>query len=65
MAENHLFYGDNIDILSNPEYIAGESDDLIYLDPPFNSSRDYNAFFAEQDGSRCQTRPTDSPDSIT
>ncbi len=37
--------GDNMQVLS--EHIAEESVDLIYLDPPFNSKRDYNfpAFF--------------------
>jgi site-specific DNA-methyltransferase (adenine-specific) len=57
MPENLLFYGDNLDVLrgrfqDGRPYIADESVDLIYLDPPFNSNADYNAFFAEQDGSR-------------
>lgn len=34
---NKLFYDDNLDVLR--EHIAGESVDLIYLDPPFNSMR--------------------------
>lgn len=38
-----LFYGDNLQILR--EQIADESIDLIYLDPPFNSKRDYNLLF--------------------
>jgi site-specific DNA-methyltransferase (adenine-specific) len=33
-------------------YIDDDSIDLIYLDPPFKSNRDYNVLFAEQDGSR-------------
>jgi site-specific DNA-methyltransferase (adenine-specific) len=33
-------------------YIADESVDLVYLDPPFNSNADYNILFAEQDGTR-------------
>ena len=37
---NKLFYGDNLQVLR--EHIADESVDLIYLDPPFNSKRDYN-----------------------
>jgi DNA modification methylase len=49
-TSNRLYYGDNLDILRR--YIADESVDLIYLDPPFNSSADYNVLFAEQDGSR-------------
>lgn len=47
---NQLYYGDNLDILRR--YIRDESVDLIYLDPPFNSSATYNVLFAEQNGSR-------------
>lgn len=36
ITENTLFYGDNLFILR--EHIPSESIDLIYLDPPFNSS---------------------------
>ncbi|MCL1470910.1 site-specific DNA-methyltransferase [Argonema antarcticum] len=36
---NRLYYGDNLDVLRNN--IATETVDLIYLDPPFNSSTDY------------------------
>ena len=43
-----LYYGDNLDILRR--YIADESVDLVYLDPPFNSAQTYNAFFQEKDG---------------
>jgi len=45
MLENTLYYGDNLDILR--EHIPDGSVDLIYLDPPFNSSRSYNALFKE------------------
>ena len=45
-----LYYGDNLDILRR--YVADESVDLIYLDPPFNSARSFNVLFAEQDGTR-------------
>jgi DNA modification methylase len=38
---NTLYYGDNLAILQ--EHIPDESVDLVYLDPPFNSSRDYKA----------------------
>lgn len=44
-----LYYGDNLDILKR--YIKDETVDLVYLDPPFNSAQDYNAFFHEKDGS--------------
>ena len=43
-----LYYGDNLDILTRT--IADESVDLVYLDPPFNSAQNYNAFFPEKDG---------------
>ncbi|HEX6752703.1 MAG TPA: DNA methyltransferase [Solirubrobacterales bacterium] len=44
-----LFYGDNLDVLRR--YVDGESVDLVYLDPPFNSNADYNVLFLEPDGS--------------
>ncbi|MCD6365109.1 MAG: restriction endonuclease [Planctomycetes bacterium] len=47
---NTLYYGDNLDILRR--YIADETVDLAYLDPPFNSNATYNVLFAEQNGSR-------------
>ncbi len=47
---NTLYYGDNLDILRR--YVADETVDLIYLDPPFKSNQDYNVLFSEQDGSR-------------
>lgn len=49
-AENHLYYGDNLDVLRR--HVKDESVDLVYLDPPFNSARNYNVLFAEQDGTR-------------
>lgn len=48
ITENTLFYGDNLDILC--QYIQSESVDLIYLDPPFNSSRNYNVLFKDEKG---------------
>jgi len=50
MTENLLYYGDNLDILRR--YIKDETVDLIYLDPPFKSSQEYNVLFKEQNGSR-------------
>ena len=38
--KNQLFYGDNLDVLGR--YVADESVDLVYLDPPFNSNANYN-----------------------
>jgi DNA modification methylase len=40
---NQLFFGDNLNVLR--DQIKDESVDLIYLDPPFNSKRDYNLLF--------------------
>jgi 16S rRNA G966 N2-methylase RsmD len=42
---NQLYYGDNLDVLR--EHIAPASVDLIYLDPPFNSDRNYNVIFGK------------------
>jgi len=49
---NTLFYGDNLDILR--KHIGDASVDLVYLDPPFNSNRDYNVLFKEQSGAESQ-----------
>jgi len=43
-----LYFGDNLNILR--EHIKDESVDLIYLDPPFNSKRDYNLLFKTPKG---------------
>ena len=45
---NRLYYGDNLEVLRDS--IADESVDLVYLDPPFNSSRSYNVLFKEAKG---------------
>jgi DNA modification methylase len=45
---NVLYYGDNLDILRR--YVKDESVDLVYLDPPFKSSQDYNVLFRERTG---------------
>ncbi len=42
-VNNQLFFGDNLRVLRDS--IADASVDLIYLDPPFNSKRDYNLLF--------------------
>lgn len=34
---NQLYYGDNLDVLRR--YVADESVDLVYLDPPFKSDQ--------------------------
>ena len=45
---NTLFYGDNLEVMQ--KHIDAASVDLVYLDPPFNSNRDYNVLFKEQSG---------------
>ncbi len=42
---NHLYYGDNLHVLRDRAAFPNASVDLIYLDPPFNSKRDYNLLF--------------------
>ncbi len=54
MAQNFLYYGDNLDILRR--YIKDETVDLIYLDPPFKSNQDYNVLFQERNGSRSKAQ---------
>ena len=54
MADNTLYFGDNLDILRR--YVKDDTVDLVYLDPPFNSNRDFNAFFAEHDGTRAASQ---------
>lgn len=48
MTTNALYYGDNLEILRT--YVPSESVDLVYLDPPFNSNRDYNVIFKDESG---------------
>ncbi|HEX7736876.1 MAG TPA: site-specific DNA-methyltransferase [Ktedonobacteraceae bacterium] len=40
-----VYYGDNLQVLR--AHLADESVDLIYLDPPFYSQRNYQAFFRQ------------------
>ena len=56
ITENTLFYGDNLDILR--EHIDSESVDLIYLDPPFNSNRNYNVLFRDESGEEAESQIT-------
>jgi site-specific DNA-methyltransferase (adenine-specific) len=48
--KNLLYYGDDLDVLRR--HIDDETVDLVYLDPPFKSSQDYNILFEEYDGTR-------------
>ncbi|MDQ2746481.1 MAG: trypsin-like peptidase domain-containing protein [Acidobacteriota bacterium] len=40
---NKLYYGDNLDILR--KFVRDETVDLCYIDPPFNSKRNYNQIY--------------------
>lgn len=41
--KNKLYYGDNLEVLR--QNVKDKSVDLVYLDPPFNSNRNYNVIF--------------------
>ena len=58
---NTLYYGDNLDILRG--HLADESIDLVYLDPPFNSKRDYNLLFKSPKGQQSEAQITAFEDS--
>lgn len=45
---SQLYYGDNLEIMK--EKLTSESVDLIYLDPPFNSARNYNMMYTTMTG---------------
>jgi len=42
---NVIYCGDNLEVL--PKYFPTASVDLIYIDPPFNTSRNYEVFWGE------------------
>jgi DNA modification methylase len=54
VPDNTLYYGDNLDILRR--YVADESVDLVYLDPPFNSNANYNVLFKEHSGEQAASQ---------
>ena len=58
---NHLYYGDNLRVLR--ESLKDESVDLVYLDPPFNSKRDYNLLFKSAKGVQSEAQITAFKDS--
>jgi DNA modification methylase len=43
MNKNLLYYGDNLDVMRR--HIRDETVDLCYIDPPFNSKRNYNQIY--------------------
>ena len=52
--KNKLYFGDNLDIMK--KYIEDKSVDLIYLDPPFKSGKDYNIIFKPEKGANAQIK---------
>ena len=56
--KNRMYYGDNLEILRNREYFPDECVDLIYLDPPFNSNRNYNVLFKSEAGADSEAQIT-------
>lgn len=58
---NALYFGDNLQVLTARDtdgaYVfPSASVDLIYLDPPFNSNRDYNLIFREYSGDAAEAQ---------
>lgn len=52
---NTLYYGDNLEVLR--KYVKDETVDLCYIDPPFNSKRNYNQIYnniGEEDRAQAQ-----------
>lgn len=45
VEKNRLYYGDNLDVLRT--HVKDQTVDLVYLDPPFNSNRNYNVIFGK------------------
>ncbi len=56
--KNTMYYGDNLEILRNREYFPRACVDLIYLDPPFNSNRNYNVLFRAESGADSEAQIT-------
>jgi site-specific DNA-methyltransferase (adenine-specific) len=48
LATNVLYYGDNLHHLRRS--LPDAAVDLVDLDPPFNSNRDYNVIFRDESG---------------
>lgn len=47
LADSTLYFGDNLEVMQ--KHLDPGSVDLVYLDPPFNSNRNYNVLFARHD----------------
>jgi site-specific DNA-methyltransferase (adenine-specific) len=50
-----FYCGDNLDVLRR--HVADQSVDLVYLDPPFQSGKDYSAVFVSHRGEHDDARP--------
>ena len=48
LASNVLYYGDTLDLLRR--YLPNRAVDLVDLDAPFNSNRDYNVIVRDESG---------------
>ncbi len=48
---NKLYFGDNLDVMKRLYHDEHQSEfiDLVYIDPPFNSKRNYNVLFESVD----------------
>ena len=53
---NRLLFGDNLKWLRDTKVFLDASVDLVYLDPPFNSSANYNVLFKEASGEASQAQ---------
>jgi DNA modification methylase len=54
-VSNVLYYGDNLDVLRRD--LKDACVDLVYLDPPFQSGKDYSLIFESHAGERGGDRP--------
>ncbi len=54
-----LYYGDSLNLNIVRRYIHDESVDLVYLDPPFNSNRNYNVLFRNESSAEAELQITD------
>jgi len=48
LANNALYYGDNLEIMKELLKERKAFIDLVYIDPPFNSKRNYNILFKDR-----------------
>jgi site-specific DNA-methyltransferase (adenine-specific) len=60
---NRLYFGDNLHVLRDRAAFPDGCVDLIYLDPPFNSKRDYNLLFKTPKGHESEAQITAFEDS--